>query len=116
MRDATLFILLMGKSFMWMEIVGLGLALLAIPVAVFVGEAYQYTWHTGIIEGQRWNIQKGLIVAVSVMAPGHVAAQDGPGLRPAQGEVLRRAAQALPPAHGGPQKRNLANGKNGKKK
>lgn len=67
-RDATLFMLLMGKSFMWMEIVGLGLALLAMPVTVFVAEMYQYAWLTEIIEEQRWNIQKGLIIAVSVVA------------------------------------------------
>jgi len=67
-RDATLFALLMGKSFMWMEIVGLGLALVAMPVAVVVGENYHYTWLTDFIESQRWGIQKGLIVVVSLMA------------------------------------------------
>lgn len=67
-RDATLFMLLMGKSFMWLEILGLGLALVATPATVFVAEHYQYPWLTDLIEGQRWNIQKGLIVVVSVMA------------------------------------------------
>ncbi|WP_461209233.1 tetratricopeptide repeat protein [Desulfocurvus sp. DL9XJH121] len=67
-RDATLFMLLMGKSFMWLEIVGLGLALLGAPATVFVAEHYNYTWLTNLIEGQRWNIQKGLIIIVSVLA------------------------------------------------
>ncbi|BBD06973.1 tetratricopeptide repeat protein [Desulfovibrio ferrophilus] len=67
-RDATLFALLMGKSFMWMEIVGLGLALVAMPVAVVVGENFHYAWLTEFIEGQRWGIQKGLIIVVSVLA------------------------------------------------
>lgn len=67
-RDATLFALLMGKSFMWMEIVGLGLSLVAMPVAVFVGESYHYAWLTEFIESQRWGIQKGLVIVVSLLA------------------------------------------------
>jgi len=67
-RDATLFALLMGRSFMWLEIVGLGLALVAMPIAVIVGENFSFPWLTEFIEGQRWGIQKGLIIMVSVLA------------------------------------------------
>ncbi|MDO9082217.1 MAG: tetratricopeptide repeat protein, partial [Humidesulfovibrio sp.] len=34
-RDSTLFALLLGKNFIWMEVVGLALALLTIPVLLF---------------------------------------------------------------------------------
>lgn len=67
-RDATLFILLLGKSFMWLEIVGLGLALVAMPASVFVAEHWGIEWLSRAIEGQRWNLQKGLVVVLSVAA------------------------------------------------
>lgn len=67
-RDATLFVLLLGKSFMWLEIIGLGLALLSLPLGVFVAEKWQIEWISQAIEGQRWDIQKGLVVVVSVGA------------------------------------------------
>lgn len=67
-RDATLFILLLGKSFMWLEIVGLGLALVGMPLSVYFAEKWQIVWITDIIEGQRWGVQKSLVVIVSVVA------------------------------------------------
>lgn len=69
-RDSTLFVLLLGKSFMWLEIVGLGLALLAMPASVFLAENYDIGWISSTIEGQRWNIQKGLVIVVSFLAFG----------------------------------------------
>lgn len=114
-RDATLFILLMGKSFMWMEIVGLGLALLAIPVAVFVGEAYHYTWLTSIIEGQRWTIQKGLIVAVSVMALATSLLKTAL-VFDRRKEKFFDEQRKLSIQHMEARKKTLANGKSGKKK
>lgn len=67
-RDATLFVLLLSKSFMWLEIIGLGLALVAMPASVFMAEHWGIEWISRAVEGQRWSIQKGLVVVVSVAA------------------------------------------------
>jgi len=67
-RDATLFLLLFSKSFMWLEIIGLGLALVGMPVSVFMAEKWGIEWLSQAVEGQRWNVQKGLVVVVSVAA------------------------------------------------
>ncbi len=38
-RDSTLFAMILGKSFMWLEIIGLGLALVLMPVIVYVARS-----------------------------------------------------------------------------
>lgn len=67
-RDTTLFALILGKGFMWIEIICLGLALVTIPVAVYFAEAYDMTWLREAIHAQRWALQKGLVIILSVAA------------------------------------------------
>jgi tetratricopeptide (TPR) repeat protein len=67
-RDATLFMLLLGKSFMWYEIVGLGLSLVLGPVIIYLAEAYGSAWAKELLVDQRWALQKGLIIVLSVLA------------------------------------------------
>jgi len=67
-RDSTLFLLIMGKTFFWMELGGLLLALLLLPLGVYYGQMMGYSWASGLVLSQKWDIQKGLIIILSITA------------------------------------------------
>ncbi|WP_462326767.1 tetratricopeptide repeat protein [Desulfobaculum sp.] len=67
-RDSTLFALILSKGFMWLEIICLGLALILVPAAVYVAEVRDMNWLRELIQGQRWALQKGLVIILSVVA------------------------------------------------
>ena len=67
-RDATLFILVMGKGFFWLELIGLLLALLLLPVGIYMGQKMGYDWASGLVLRQKWELQKGLIIILSILA------------------------------------------------
>jgi len=67
-RDATLFVLLLGKSFMWLELVGLALSLIAVPGSIFLAQKTGQTWFAELMAAQKWQVQKGLVILVSIVA------------------------------------------------
>lgn len=67
-RDATLFVLLLGKSFLWMELVGLAISLLAGPVAIYLAQKSGATWLAGTLAAQKWQLQQGLFIILSITA------------------------------------------------
>lgn len=67
-RDSTLFVLLLGKSFMWLELVGLALSLVAVPSAIYLAQKTGQFWLAGLLESQKWQVQKGLLLVVSIIA------------------------------------------------
>jgi len=69
-RDSTLFAMLLGKNFIWMEVVGLALALLTIPVLLFYSAKVANNWLVDGILAQKWAFQKGLIFLVTVFSLG----------------------------------------------
>jgi len=69
-RDSTLFAMLLGKNFIWMEVVGLALALLTIPVLLFYSAKIANNWLVDGILAQKWAFQKGLIFLVTLFSLG----------------------------------------------
>jgi len=69
-RDSTLFAMLMGKNFIWMEVVGLTLALLTVPVMLYYSSKVANNWIIDGILAQKWAFQKGLIFLVTVLSLG----------------------------------------------
>jgi hypothetical protein len=67
-RDATLFVLLLGKSFMWIELVGLALSLIAVPGIIFISQKTGQFWLASLLAEQKWQVQKGLVIIVSIIA------------------------------------------------
>lgn len=67
-RDSTLFMLIMGKTFFWMELIGLLLVLVGLPLSVYYGERAGAEWASGLLVKEKWQIQKGLILILSTMA------------------------------------------------
>ncbi|MBG0772089.1 tetratricopeptide repeat protein [Oleidesulfovibrio alaskensis] len=72
-RDSTLFMLILGKTFFWLELVGLLLVLVGLPLSVYYGERAGAEWATGLLVKEKWQIQKGLILILSTAALGFAA-------------------------------------------
>lgn len=72
-RDGTLFALTMGKTFFWVEIVGLLFCFIGIPIVVFWGDSLYLGWLKDLLGENQWSIQKVLIVIISIIALGLAA-------------------------------------------
>lgn len=66
-RDSTLFVLMLGRSFIWMELVGLGLALVAMPAIIYFTQDMTGHWLVETLREQRWEFTKGLVIILSVL-------------------------------------------------
>jgi len=69
-RDSTLFAMILGKNFIWMEVVGLALALLTIPVLLFYSSRMAGNMIVDAILAQKWAFEKGLLLLVTIFALG----------------------------------------------
>jgi tetratricopeptide (TPR) repeat protein len=67
-RDSTFFVMLLGRNFMWMEVAGLGLSLVLVPVFVYLFQSSGQAWVANMVEQQKWQLQKGLVVILSIAA------------------------------------------------
>lgn len=72
-RDATLFMLILGKTFFWLELLFMLLTLIGLPLTIYYGQTIDAQWATGLLVKQKWQIQKGLIIILSVFALGLAA-------------------------------------------
>ncbi|GFK95097.1 hypothetical protein NNJEOMEG_02951 [Fundidesulfovibrio magnetotacticus] len=118
-RDATLFVLLLGKSFMWLELVGLALSLVAVPGMIFLAQKTGQIWFADLMSDQKWQVQKGLVIIVSIVAMALAAIKTAVSFEKKRAELFKeeedkaakekgkvqarsaKAQKALPPA-GGP--------------
>lgn len=66
-RDSTLFVLMLGRNFIWFELLGLGLALVSIPATIYFTKDVQGNWILDAIRDQRWEFTKGLVIILSVL-------------------------------------------------
>lgn len=66
-RDSTLFVLMLGKNFIWMELLSLGLALVGIPALLYFSQGVEGNWLIDAIKEQRWEFSKGLVIILSVL-------------------------------------------------
>ncbi len=69
-RDGTLFTLTMGKTFIWVEIVGLLFCFIGVPVVVFWGDSLYLGWLKNLLGENQWSIQKVLAVIITIIAIG----------------------------------------------
>lgn len=67
-RDGTLFTLILGRNFIWFELIGLGLALLAIPAFLWFTKGMEGNWLVDIVTKQKWEVQKALVLILSILA------------------------------------------------
>ena len=67
-RDATLFFLTLAKTFFWIEVVGLLLVLVVLPLFLFYAQKTGLPLPFGSLTGQQWQVQKGATIIVSIIA------------------------------------------------
>ncbi len=67
-RDTTLFALMLGRAFIWLEVIGLGLALVGIPATLYFTATMENVWILDLIRDKQWEFQKGLILILSIVA------------------------------------------------
>ncbi len=72
-RDVTLFVMTMGKTFLWVELAGLLFCFLGVPAVVLWGQHFYMGWLRDLIGENQWGIQKVLVFIVSVIALGIAA-------------------------------------------
>jgi len=76
-RDSTLFILMLGRNFIWMELLGLGLALVSIPAILYFFQGVEGNWILDTIREQQWEFTKGLVIILSVLSLAIAAIKSG---------------------------------------
>ncbi len=69
-RDATLFFLLLAKTFILIEIIGLVLGFLAIPAILFYGNQIGLSWLQQLVANNYWELQRVLLAVISTFALG----------------------------------------------
>lgn len=69
-RDSTLFLLSVAEKFFWMEIVGLLLIFIVMPLILLYGEKIGLDLSSSIIAKERWLVQKALFIVISILAAG----------------------------------------------
>lgn len=67
-RDATLFLLTLLKTFFWVEVVGLLLVLVVLPLTLYYAQKTGTSWPVGALAGQQWQVQKVATFIVSFLA------------------------------------------------
>ncbi len=72
-RDTTLFVLTMGKTFFWVELISLLLCFLLVPGIIYFGEKIGLKWLQEMLAGQLWEIQQVLVIIITVMSAGIAA-------------------------------------------
>lgn len=90
-RDATLFMLILGKTFFWMELIFLVLTLIGLPLTIYYGQTSGAGWATGLLVKQKWQIQKGLIIILSVFALGLAALRTAVIFESAREKLFKKA-------------------------
>ncbi len=67
-RDSTFFVMLLGRNFMWMEVAGLGLSLVLVPLFVYLFQRFGQGGMAEMMEQQKWQLQKGLVIILTIAA------------------------------------------------
>jgi len=67
-RDSTLFVLMLGRNFIWVELICLGLALVGVPGVIYFTQDVQGNWMVDALREQRWEFAKGLVIILSVLS------------------------------------------------
>lgn len=67
LRDSAFFTLMLGRSYIWLQIVALGLSLAMFPVLLFGAQSLPGPLADYVLS-QKWQIQKGLVIVLSCLA------------------------------------------------
>ena len=69
-RDSTLFVLILIRTFLWVEIVCLVLCFVGVMAVLFYGDAMGLLWLQRLVKVNFWELQKVLVSIISITALG----------------------------------------------
>lgn len=92
-RDATLFTLFMGRTFMWMEIGILLCILVVLPLSIYYGDKAGASWALGLASAEKWQVQKLLIMFFSLFALGLAALRTALSFEKRKDRLFREAQE-----------------------
>ena len=72
-RDSTLYVLILGRTFFWVEIAFLVICLVVVPSIAVFGNEFGMGWLQRLIRNNHWQLQKVLLIVISAMALGIAA-------------------------------------------
>lgn len=72
-RDTTLYVLILGRTFFWVEVASLLLCVIIVPTIAVFGHEFGLGWLRALIRTNHWELQKVLLIVVSAMALGVAA-------------------------------------------
>ena len=67
-RDSTLFLLSVGETFFWVELVGIILIFVLMPLLLIYGDKIGLDWTASVIAKERWSVQKAMFFVISILA------------------------------------------------
>lgn len=73
LRDGSLFLLFLGKNFLWLAVIGLIASIVVVPVLLHTMQKAEVAWASEWLTTQRWQVQRAvstimLIVSASIAA------------------------------------------------
>lgn len=72
-RDSTLFVLILVRTFFWVEVAGIILCIIFVPAIAVFGQEFGLGWLKTMIRANHWELQKVLVIILSVMSLGVAA-------------------------------------------
>ena len=96
-RDSTLFILMLGRNFIWLELIGLGLLLVGIPSLIYFTRGVEGNYVLDMIndEKQRWEICKGLVIILSILCIATAAVKSALGFEKRKRQLFEELEKEL---------------------
>ncbi len=73
LRDSTLYILILGRTFLWIEVTLLALAIVIVPGIAIFGHEFGLGWLRSLIRANHWELQGMLFLVVTAVAMGLAA-------------------------------------------
>lgn len=103
-RDTTLFILSLMQTFLWLEIIGMALVFLVLPLGLYYGDKLGLANLTALISRDRWMVQKALTIVVTFLAIGIAALRTLFSFERIREKILEKAKTANVVKPGKPRK------------
>jgi hypothetical protein len=69
-RDSTLFVLSMMETFLWLEIIGIIVIFVVMPLVLLYGDRIGLDFTVGALSKDRWQVQKALFFLITVLSVG----------------------------------------------
>jgi hypothetical protein len=93
-RDATLFTLSVTQSFFWMELVGILLIFVILPLLLLYGDKLGLEGAVNALARDRWQLQKALFLVITVLAAGIAGVRTILRFERIRGKILAKAKEA----------------------